>query len=126
MRAFSTNITFWLIFSTAGASGAISIFTGSVTSSAASAAIAGDIVAEKNIDWRRTGSLEMIRLMSGRNPMSSIRSASSRTNISTWSRNTIPWVIRSMSRPGQAITVSAPFFRSFTWPNWLTPPIRQA
>ena len=69
-----------------GVAGAISLLTGSVTSSAASFAIAGDIVAEKKSDWRAFGSFEMMRLMSGRNPMSSMRSASSRTKHSTWSR----------------------------------------
>ena len=86
LQAFSTNITFWLMRSTVGVSGEISIFTGSVTSSPASFAIAGDIVAEKNSDSRAFGSFEMMRLMSGRKPMSSMRSASSRTKHSTWSR----------------------------------------
>ena len=41
------------------------------------------IVAEKRSDWRRAGSRAMTRLTSGANPMSSIRSASSRTNTPT-------------------------------------------
>ncbi len=79
-------MTFWLIFSTVGVWGETSIFTGSSTSSAASFAICGENVAEKNRDCRACGNLEMMRLMSGKKPMSSIRSASSRTKHSTWSR----------------------------------------
>ena len=83
LQAFSTNITFWLIFSTVGVSGLIVTCTGSCTSSPASLEMAGDIVAEKKSDCRALGSFEMMRLMSGRKPMSSMRSASSRTKHST-------------------------------------------
>ena len=34
--------------------------------------------------------------------------------------------MRSMSRPGQAITISAPFLTSLTWPYCETPPKTQA
>ena len=94
-------------------------------------------MALKNIDWRSLppvpadvapaggrfgGSFEMMRLMSGRNPMSSMRSASSSTNSSTRSRYTTPCVMRSMRRPGVAITTSAPFWSAFTCGNCDTPP----
>ena len=83
---FATNITFWLIFSTVGVSGEIVTDAGSWTSSPASLRTGGGIVAEKKSDWRDFGSFEIMRLMSGRKPMSSMRSASSRTKHSTWSR----------------------------------------
>ena len=44
------------------------------------------LAAFPDIDWRAFGSFDMMRLMSGRKPMSSILSASSRTKHSTWSR----------------------------------------
>ena len=50
------------------------------------AGTSGDMVAEKKSDWRDFGSLDMMRRMSGRKPMSSMRSASSSTKHSTWSR----------------------------------------
>ena len=43
----------------------------------------------------------MICWMSGRKPMSSIRSASSRTRISTWPRLATFWPTRSSRRPGR-------------------------
>ena len=111
------------------------ICIGSTTSSPASFRISGERVALKNSDWRVGrplpsapgtdlfgGSFAMIRWMSGRKPMSSMRSASSRTNISTRSRYTTPCDIRSIRRPGVAMTVSAPFCRAFTCGNCETPP----
>src|SRR5574344_1402182 len=118
----STNMTFWLMRSTVGCSGAIMICSGSCTSSPARRMICGERVAEKKRLWRCAGSLEMIRLMSGRNPMSSMRSASSRTNICIASRKTTPCVIRSIRRPGVAITSSAPCWMALTCGNWDTPP----
>ena len=41
------------------------------------------MVAEKNMVWRSAGMTDMIRLMEGRKPMSSMRSASSRTRMLT-------------------------------------------
>ncbi|MFY0574238.1 hypothetical protein ACN28S_07660 [Cystobacter fuscus] len=45
--------------------------------------ISGGMVAEKNSVWRGRGSAAMTRLTSWMKPMSSIRSASSRTNTSS-------------------------------------------
>ena len=50
----------------------------------------------------------MIRLMSGMKPMSSIRSASSSTKISTWPRLTLFCSTWSSSRPGVATRISTP------------------
>ena len=86
LSPFSTNITHWLIRSTVGDSGAMETDAGLCTNDSASVRTSGGIVAEKSIDWRFGGSFEIIRLMSGRNPMSSILSASSSTKHSTWSR----------------------------------------
>ena len=63
-----------------------------------------------------------MRRTSWMKPMSSIRSASSSTKVSTQSRRTYPWFIRSHRRPGQAMTVSAPLCMASTWLCWLTPP----
>ena len=41
--------------------------------------IGGATVAEKNKDCRFAGNIEITRFMAGRNPMSSMRSASSKT-----------------------------------------------
>ncbi len=48
------------------------------------------IVAEKNRFWRCAGMASMMRFTSGQNPMSSMRSASSRTSVSTLSSRTSP------------------------------------
>ena len=68
------------------------------------------IVAEKSNVWRCPGSNGSKRRMSWMNPMSSIRSASSSTKISTWLRSNRRWPTRSSRRPGVAIRISAPFF----------------
>jgi hypothetical protein len=59
------------------------IVTGLFNISRASSPIGGGIVALKNSVWRRAGMFRSTRRMSGRNPMSSIRSASSSTRCST-------------------------------------------
>ena len=54
------------------------------------------------------GSASSRRRTPGRKPRSAMWSASSRTVISTASRRTWPWPMRSSSRPGQATTMSTP------------------
>ena len=66
------------------------------------------MVAEKNRVWRCFGSLPTMRRMSWMKPMSSMRSASSRTKISTVSRLTARSCTRSSSRPGVATRTSTP------------------
>jgi hypothetical protein len=58
------------------------IVAGFFSISAASAPIGAGIVALKNSVWRRAGMCRRMRLMSGRKPMSSMRSASSSTRYS--------------------------------------------
>ncbi len=74
--------------------------TGSVSSASASFSISRGMVAEKNRLRRLAGSLATMERMAWMKPMSSIWSASSSTNTSTWSRRTAPFSIRSTRRPG--------------------------
>ena len=66
------------------------------------------MVAEKHRVCRFAGSTDKIRRMAGRNPMSSMRSASSSTRMLTWRRSANLRFIRSCKRPGVAITSSEP------------------
>ena len=62
---------------------ATSMRAGSVRNWSTRRVISGGMVAEKNSVWRRGGSSLQIFSMSGMKPMSSMRSASSMTRIST-------------------------------------------
>src|SRR5664279_4555791 len=66
------------------------------------------MVAEKNSVCRSLRSMATIRLMSWIKPMSSMRSASSSTSTSTWSRRSARWFTRSIRRPGVATSTSTP------------------
>src|SRR5262249_3154019 len=70
--------------------------------------ISADIVAENRSVCRFVGSIASTRLMAGRKPMSSMRSASSRTRTSSVDRSTALRSVRSSRRPGVAITTLAP------------------
>ena len=85
-------------------------------------AISAGMVAENSSDWRFAGRAAMILRTSRTKPMSSIRSASSRTN--TWipPRSSRPCFMRSSRRPGVAVTMSTPRQRASTWGFWPTPP----
>ena len=65
-------------------------------------------VAENSRFCRCTGRSAMMRLMSGRNPMSSMRSASSSTRIETWLNMTVLFCTWSSRRPGVATRTSTP------------------
>src|SRR6185436_13785017 len=56
------------------------------------------------------------------NPMSSMRSASSRTRMPTLSSFAMRCSIRSRSRPGVATRTSTPVRRAWAWGFWPTPP----
>ena len=94
--------------------------------SAAIVWIFGGKVAENRSVWRF--SLEVIpdcktrRRICGSNPMSSIRSASSRTRKTTCANVMRDRSTKSVSRPGVATTMSAPNAKSRIWFRWLTPP----
>jgi hypothetical protein len=73
-------------------------------------------VAEKSMVWRSTGSLRTIRSTCGLKPMSSIRSASSRTSVRMLESESILRSTRSVSLPGVAMTMCAPFARlAWAW-----------
>ena len=83
LSSCDTGYTAW-VMPTAGAAGRLTFsVAGRRSISWASAAIGGGIVALKSIVWRLAGRCRSTRLMSGRNPMSSIRSASSSTRCSS-------------------------------------------
>ncbi len=103
-----------------------SIRTGSFWNCLASLVISGGIVAENSSVWRVLGSSVQIFSMSGMNPMSSIRSASSMTSICTPVINRPPRPKWSIRRPGVAISTSAPALSFFSWSPNDTPPISSA
>ena len=92
--------------------------------SAASRAITGGIVAEKSSVCSRAGSRAMIRLRSGKKPMSIMRSASSRTRVWMWSKRAWFWRMWSSSRPGVATTSSTPARSAFSCGPIAVPPTR--
>ncbi|MNR27708.1 hypothetical protein D3C85_1449930 [compost metagenome] len=63
-------------------------------------------VAENSSVWRSFGSIASTFLMSWMKPMSSMRSASSSTRISTPDRSTVFWPAWSSRRPGVATRMS--------------------
>ena len=63
-----------------------------------------------------------MRLMSGRKPMSSMRSASSSTRIETWLNITVLFCTWSSSRPGVATRTSTPLRSSAICAFMSTPP----
>ena len=79
-------------------------------------------VAEKSSRWPCAGVLSSRRRTAGRKPRSAMWSASSRIVISIWERSQWPCLMRSSSRPGQAMTTSMPRRRPATWGFWPTPP----
>ena len=78
-------------------------------------------VAEKNIVWRSRASRRTIASTWGLKPMSSIRSASSRTSASIPSSETSRRSTRSFRRPGVATRMSAPL-ACLAWRPSGTPP----
>ena len=61
------------------------------------------MVAEKNSVWRSAGMAAMMRLIVGRKPMSSMRSASSSTSMRTLPSAISPRLRKSYSLPGVAM-----------------------
>jgi hypothetical protein len=88
----------------------------------ASARISAENVAENKRFWRAGGNAEMILRMSRMKPMSSMRSASSSTSVSTLSRRTVPCCMWSSRRPGVATTMSTPRRNSVICGPMPTPP----
>ena len=80
-----------------------------------------EMVAENRPRFRRWGICLRMWVTSLIKPMSSIRSASSSTTVSTLCRRTVRRFMWSMSRPGVATTIWGRFFswvicRSMGWP----------
>ena len=96
---------FWLTRSEVVPEGATSIRVGSFICRVANSIISFESVAEKSIVCRAVGTRVMMRLICGQNPMSSMRSASSRTRIATWSSRMVFCSRWSRSRPGVAMTM---------------------
>ena len=88
--------------------------------------ISGAMVAEKNSVWRVLGVIWKMRSISGMNPISSIRSASSTTMICTPVNSSLPRSKWSSRRPGVAISTSTPRSISLSWSPNDTPPISKA
>ncbi len=80
------------------------------------------MVAENSSVWRVAGVASTMRRTEGRKPMSSMRSASSSTRICTWERSTAFWFMRSMRRPGVAMSTSTPRASRSIWGSIFTPP----
>ena len=100
--------TLWSIFS-AGLDTAIFTSTGLCIISRAILAISGGIVAENRIVCLLSGSCFNMVLMSSKNPISRIRSASSRMMCVVRERSRFPNWRWEMRRPGVATIISAPW-----------------
>ena len=108
--------------STVEDAGVTSTFSGSVSIELAKVSISGGIVAEKKSVCRFAGRSFSMRLMSWIKPMSSIRSASSKTKKSRVLSEMNPWVIKSNKRPGVATKICTPLRNASVWGFWPTPP----
>lgn len=84
------------------------------------------MVAEKNMVCRLGGNKPQIFFISSIKPISSIRSASSITKISTPVRRTLPREKWSIRRPGVAMRTSAPRSSFLNCSSNETPPMRRA
>ena len=118
----STRQTSWRMISTGEETGAAAAFTGSWRRVSTRSRISGGRVAEKNMVCFFSGSRRMTLRTSWIKPISSIRSASSSTKISTLDRSSSPWPARSSRRPGVAVRMSTPRLSCSTWGAWPTPP----
>ena len=105
---------------------ATSTLTGSRRCARAKSATSPPVVAEKSSVCRARGSRARMRSSWGLNPMSSMRSASSSTRISTPSRRAWPCWRWSTSRPGVATTTSRRSLQRLVWPPMPTPPMTTA
>ena len=121
-----TTISSWTTFSAGVDGGAVTISFGLFRNASASRRIAGGIVAENSSVCRLRETKETMRSTSGMNPMSSIRSASSMTRILTSLSSRWPRSKTSISRPGVAISTSAPRSRTRIWSFIDSPPISSA
>ena len=119
---FFTKNTAWLTVSAVEETGVTSILIGWVRISSARWEISFGIVAEKKSVCLFFGNSANIFLTSWINHISSIRSASSRVNISTWERSINHWFMRSRSLHGVATSISIHFCSCLTCDHWDTHP----
>ena len=101
---------------------ATSTICGAFIKSCASLRISGAKVAENSSVWRGLGSICMMVRMSSIKPMSSMRSASSSTTISTLLKLMFFCLTWSSSRPTVAMTISQPARKSAVCLFMFTPP----
>ena len=85
------------------------ICNGSLRISDARRRISSGMVAEKSIVCLSLGNCLAMVMMSLKNPMSSILSASSRIKNDTFDRSMLPRLMWLIKRPGVATIISAPF-----------------
>ncbi len=123
LRSRSTGWTTWRTSSTVVLRGVTWTWAGRSRMPSARRRISFEKVALKSRFWRRGGSSARIFRMSRMKPMSSIRSASSRTRISTRDRSIVRWPTWSSSRPGVATTISGPARSARTWASKPTPAV---
>ena len=105
----STGQTHCFTVVAAALRGVTEISTGSLTRPLASSRISSEKVAENIRFWRCLGKMAKILRISRIKPMSSMRSASSNTKISSWLNFTAFWLYRSINRPGVATNTSTPW-----------------
>ncbi len=110
------------MFSASALRRATSISCGLFRKLSASRRISLEKVAENIRFWRSFDSRLMIRWMSGRKPMSSMRSASSSTRICTCDRFSVFCSTWSSRRPGVATSSSQPLRSAIVCGFMSTPP----
>src|SRR6185369_9934962 len=103
-----TGCVIWVMLCTVVLRGVTWILCGLRSSRSARSRISSLKVAENSRLCLSLGTSARIFFTSGRNPMSSMRSASSSTRICTVSRCRNPWPMRSSRRPGVATRMSTP------------------
>ena len=109
-------MTHWSTFSAVVAGADTETLIGSRSMESARAAMSRGMVAENSSVWRFAGSVARMK------PMSSMRSASSRTSTSTAPSLACPCPMRSSKRPGVATRMSTPRASAETCGPWPTPP----
>mmetsp|Transcript_1556 Transcript_1556/g.3626 ORF Transcript_1556/g.3626 Transcript_1556/m.3626 type:complete len:218 (-) Transcript_1556:699-1352(-) len=81
----------------------------------------GHVAVKKSV-WRSGRICPTIFRICGSNPMSSMRSASSRVRNLISARRTLPRSMKSTRRPGAATTMSAPCSTARSWSRMFSPP----
>ena len=121
-----TRTMHWSTVSAVSPLCAISTTSGSRKNVPATPSIERSMVAENKSVWRVFGVAATIFFTDGRKPISSMRSASSSTSTSTRSRCAAFCSMRSMRRPGVAISTSVPRFRALICGLYDTPPTTES